>query len=461
MQLMTDNSTKTLINLTKQIYNGLTQAIEDGDTKEAAERLKQDDVISAKVTAETDARIQADSDEATTRQTKDAELQTAIETETSERKGADTSLQSNIDKEATTRASADTAINTKLDPIKELIDTVFLGEIVKAYDKGMANNKYKPVYFGTVNYNDVGLGAAGNGDATWHKEAVKVLYTRLKDKGYKGACLVWGAFQPAMYQWVIGSMSISTDGTYSEDASGYPTNCQFISLTYGGGTMYRFGTENDVWYFETIPTTTQVNTLISNAKTALETAYKNADTQLQTDITTAYQQADSNLSTTLTQAYTDADTALRTELEGKINSITANTTGLIETQNIAEAKIMTATVDAYGPTTETVSVISLSDTEQYAVKTSLSITTKVNANTPITCPVASNGIIYGMLRNNAYDSVKTRVYPILTIYPQTLTINSDKTAKIEVLKTDRYGREINNIYDKYTQLSISNIKLYK
>jgi hypothetical protein len=199
-------------------------------------------------------------------------LTTKLTTETSERKGADTSLQANINKEATARANADTAINTKLDPVKTLIDTVFLGEIVKDNDKGGENNKYKPVYFGTVNHSHVGLGTAGNGNTTWHKEAVKVLYTRLKDKGYKGIAFLWGVFQPAQYQWVIGSMGISSDGTYSEDASGgYPTYCQFISLTYGGNTMYRFGMNAGTWYFETIPTTTQVNTLINDAKTALTT----------------------------------------------------------------------------------------------------------------------------------------------------------------------------------------------
>lgn len=354
MQLMTDNSTKKLINLTKQIYNGLTQAIEDGDTKEAAERLRQDDVISAKVTEETDARIQADSDEATTRQQKDAELQKAIETETSNREAADKTLTDNITAEATVRANADIAINNKLDPVKTLIDTVFLGEIVKDHDKGMENNKYKPVFFGTVSHSHVGLGTAGDGNTKWHKEAVKVLYKRLKDKGYKGAVYLWGFFQPAMYQWVLGSMSISTDSTYGEDASGYPICCQFISLTYGGETMYRFGTNNATWYFETIPTTTRVNTLISNAQKALETAYKNADSALsntlttayknadavlQTDITAAYQQADTDLSNTLTTAYTDADIALRTELEGKINNI--GTAELTETNLLPLTSIKT------------------------------------------------------------------------------------------------------------------------
>ena len=323
MQLMTDNSTKTLINLTKQIYNGLTQAIEDGDTKEAAERLRQDDVISAKVTAETDARIQADSDEATTRQAKDAELQTAIETEATERKGADTSLQSNIDKEATTRASADTAINTKLDPIKTLTDIFYMSTPVKAYDSWAgAQPMHKPVWFGAITISDVGGEASQIGGMDkWSEIAVKKLYQKIKNQGYTGVVQTFGNFYPAVCQPVYGMIWVSSNGKDFEDASGCPLYCQFISLTYGGDIMYRFGTKNGTWYFETIPTTKQVNTLISNAKTALETAYKNADTQLQTDITTAYQQADTNLSNTLTQAYTDADTALKTELETKINNM--------------------------------------------------------------------------------------------------------------------------------------------
>ena len=251
--------------------------------------------------------------EISTRKSETSTLTTKLATETSERKGADTSLQANIDKEATARANADTAINNKLDPVKTLIDTVFLGEIVKDYDKGIENNNYKPVYFGTVHHSNVGLGTQGDGNTTWYKEAVKVLYTRLKNKGYKGAVYLWGFFLPSTYQWVIGSILLSTSSTYSEEASGYPTYCQFIALTYGGNTMYRFGMNDGTWYFETIPTTTQVNTLISNAKTALETAYKNADTT----ITNAYKAADTTLSNTLTTAYTNADTT-------NFNTLTTN-----------------------------------------------------------------------------------------------------------------------------------------
>ena len=364
MQLMTDNSTKTLINLTKQIYNGLTQAIEDGDTKEASERLKQDDVISAKVTAETDARIQADSDEAGTRQAKDAELQTAIETETSERKGADTSLQANIDKEATTRANADTAINTKLDAIKQLSDLFYLDTPTGA--KGDANINGQFInYFGRIKNRDTDINGealpiSNIDDQDWVKRAVRILTKRMIDKQNNrgvGYCMGW--FAPGTTWCILGSCSANASSTNSE---GDPIYSNFIAFSYGAQSIRLFGTSNYIWSFDTLPLTSTVNTLINNAKTALETAYKNADTKLQTDITTAYQQADTNLSNTLTQAYADADTALKTELEGKIAGgvntylkkyeITAVGTTNIDYININQKGTVTsATISITGPGT--------------------------------------------------------------------------------------------------------------
>lgn len=336
MQLMTDNSTKTLINLTKQIYNGLTQAIEDGDTKEAAERLKQDDVISAQVKTETDARIQADSDEASARQTKDAELQTAIETEVTERKGADTSLQSNIDKEATTRASADTAINTKLDEIKKLSDLFYLDTPTGANGESDYNGQFIN-YFGRIKYKDIDINGealplASIDDQDWVKRAVRILNKRMINKqNNRGVAYCMGWFTPGTTWCILGACTANTSSTNSE---GDPSYSNFIAFSYGAQSVRLFGTNNYVWSFGTLPLTSTVNNLINNAKTALETAYKNADTQLQTDITKAYQQADTNLSTTLTQAYTDADTALKTELEGKINAGQIVTTTGITTSNI-------------------------------------------------------------------------------------------------------------------------------
>ena len=267
--------------------------------------------------------------EITQRKADTSNLTTKLTTETNERKGADTSLQSNIDKEATTRASADTAINTKLDEIKKLSDLFYLD--TPTGSKGEANINGQFInYFGRVKYKEIDINGealplSNIDDQDWVKRAVRILNKRMIDKqDNRGAAYCMGYFTPGSTWFILGSCTANTASTNSE---GDPSYSNFIAFSYGAQSVRLFGTNQYVWSFDTLPLTSTVNALINNAKTALETAYKSADTQLQTDITTAYQQADTNLSNTLTQAYTDADTALRTELEGKIAEAgTANIT---------------------------------------------------------------------------------------------------------------------------------------